>query len=190
MLTIRTRSAGEARALSLSGWPTAIVSAVDSADLAIERPLHVESDDHLILEFEDVTSDLMGVPIHPDQLRELVDFARRLSLDTRVLVHCRGGIGRSPACAIAMLCATGVDLVDALDVVIRDRPQAQPNPLLMLELDDVLRADGRLWHAYHLWAFEQPWWTSRLRPDRTRSMVSIREALTTQTHRTRPKQSG
>lgn len=189
MLTIRTRSAREARALSLSGWPTAIVSAVDSADLAIERPLHVESDDHLILEFEDVTSDHMGIPIHPDQLRELVDFARRLPVDTHVLVHCRGGIGRSPACAVVMLCATGVDLLDALDVVIGDRPQAQPNPLVMLELDDVLHADGKLWHAYHLWAFEQPWWTSRLRPDRTRSMVSTRHALTTQTHRARPRRN-
>jgi predicted protein tyrosine phosphatase len=187
MITVRTRSAGEARPLALSGWPTAIVSAVDSADLAVERPAHLDADDHLILEFDDVTSADMGVPIHPDQLRQLVDFARRLPSDERVLVHCRGGIGRSPACAVAILCAVGVDIVDALDVVILDRPQAQPNPLVILELDDVLGAGGNLWHAYHQWAFEQPWWTSRLRPDRGRSMRSTRDALTTQTHRTRPK---
>lgn len=187
MLTIRTRSAREARPLALSGWPTAIVSAVVSADLAVQRPAHVDADDHLILEFDDVTSADMGVPIQPDQIHQLIDFAHRLQSAARVLVHCRGGIGRSPGCAVAILCATGVDIVDALDVVIRDRPRAQPNPLVILELDDGLGAEGHLWYAYHRWAFEQPWWTSRIRPDRSRSMRNTRDALTSQTHRTRPK---
>lgn len=32
---------------------------------------HLDPDDHLILEFQDVTSDNMGVPIHPDQIHRL-----------------------------------------------------------------------------------------------------------------------
>jgi len=37
-LEVKIRSAVEAPPISLSGWATVIVSAVDSPDLAIERP--------------------------------------------------------------------------------------------------------------------------------------------------------
>ena len=98
---------------------------------------------------------------------------------------CRGGIGRSPACAIALHLAHGTTMAEAIQLVVADRPQAQPNPLFVLVLDEVLGATGELWHDYHQWAYRQPWWISGLEPDPSRSASATRSALRAQTHRTR-----
>ena len=185
-IEVKVRSAVEARPLALSGWPTAVVSAVDEPGLAIDVPTHL-SVEHLVLIFDDVTSDQLGTTATVEQIAELVNFGRRLPQDSKVLVHCRGGIGRSPACALAIHAARGLAVGSALTVILKDRPQAQPNPLIVLLTDEALDRKGRLWHDFHLWAFEQPWWHSGLRPDRSRSLSETRHALVAQTHRKRPK---
>ena len=74
-----------------------------------------------------------------------------------------------------------------MELIVKDRPQAQPNPRLVLLLDEVLHHDGRLWNESHRWAYERPWWHSRLRPDASRSMDATRVALARQTHRKRTR---
>lgn len=86
-----------------------------------------------------------------------------------------------------MLAARGLSTDEALRIVLRDRPQAQPNPLVILRLDEVLKADGSVWYPYHRWAYDQPWWVSRLKLDKRRTLTATREALLTQTHRKRPR---
>ena len=185
-LEVKVRSAVEARPLVLSGWATAVVSAVDDPELAVQVPAHL-SVQRLVLEFDDVTSDELGRTATAEQIAHLVTFAKRLPGDSNILVHCRGGIGRSPACALGIYAARGFAVSDALVLILKDRPQAQPNPLLVLLLDEVLHRDGRLWNEFHQWAFEQSWWHSRLRPDASRSMEATRVALAGQTHRKRPR---
>ena len=184
-LDIRVRSIGEARPLVLSGWATAIVSAVDEPSLAVERPPFIEEQRHLVVCFDDVTHPSFGTVVDASTVRAVVDFGRTLDDGTRVLVHCRGGIGRSPACAIALHLAHGTTMAEAIQLVVADRPQAQPNPLFVLVLDEVLGATGELWHDYHQWAYRQPWWISGLEPDPSRSASATRSALRAQTHRTR-----
>ena len=132
-----------------------------------------------------ITHPSFGTVVDASTVRAVVDFGRTLDVGARVLVHCRGGIGRSPACAIALHLAHGTTMAEAIQLVVADRPQAQPNPLFVLVLDEVLGATGELWHDYHQWAYRQPWWISGLEPDPSRSASATRSALRAQTHRTR-----
>jgi len=77
---------------------------------------------------------------------------------------------------------------DAIGVVLQDRPGVEPNPLVVLTLDEVLNRNGQVWHDFHTWAYEQEWWHTRLKPDRSRTMSQTRQALEGQTHKKRPKQ--
>lgn len=186
-IEIKVRSAVEARSLALSGWATAIVSAVDEWTSAIQCPPHLPGDHQLILTFDDVTSARMGQVAVAEDVRTLVEFGRALPAGSRVLIHCRGGIGRSPACALAIYVARGESMPSAIDMVLGDRPQAQPNPLVVLLLDEVLCSGGGIWLDYHRWAFRQTWWVSGLAPDSRRSIAATRAALRSQTHRRRPR---
>jgi len=123
-----------------------------------------------------------------DQMELLATFSRRPSDDEKVLIHSRGGIGRSPACALGVYVARGLPMREAIGVVLQGRPGAEPNPLVVLTLDEVLNRNGQVWHDFHTWAYEQEWWHTRPKPDRSRTMSQTRQALEGQTHKKRPKQ--
>lgn len=68
------------------------------------------------------------------------------STQVHLLVHCYAGISRSTAAAYAIATqAMGVDhAADALAFVLRTRPEAYPNQLMVRHADRLLGGEGRL----------------------------------------------
>lgn len=181
-MELRIGSAPEARPWA-HRWPTLLVAAVD--DLADAAEAHAACRREVFL-FHDVT-DARDPHAFTDQMAQrVISIGRSLSGEAseRILFHCRGGIGRSPAMALGVLASAGIPPADALARVIEARPQAQPNPLVVFRIHRALEAD--VWHPYLRWASDQPWW--RLDRESLRgSDRSIIERLAQQTHRRRPR---
>lgn len=60
----------------------------------------------------------------PSQLQAFVDLVLSLGSDTKVLVHCQGGTGRTGTMAAAYWIAKGLSPLQAMDKVRRARPGA------------------------------------------------------------------
>jgi len=98
---------------------------------------------HLVLRFHDIDGPEPGYA-HPgrDDIRVLVDFARALPPDGRLLIHCVAGVSRSPAAGAIVACAVvGPDA--ARRFLAEDRPSC-PNALMLRHADALLRTDGAL----------------------------------------------
>ena len=139
-LEVRPMSASEARRWSLSWYPAAVISVVDEPDDAVDTDL-----EQLVVCCRDT--------LDPDeamaaaQVHGILEFVRMLADGDRLVVHCRGGIGRSPAVAIGTLVATGVAPLAAAREVRGLRPAATPNPHMVQLFDQQLSCDGRLVEA-------------------------------------------
>lgn len=97
------------------------------------------------LQFDDVGKEYD--PVNPSspkdsQIMEIHEFANVVAKQAthhkatgqskpNVLVHCQGGISRSPACALIMLCALGDTPIEALRHVMGVRSNALPNPQIL-----------------------------------------------------------
>lgn len=82
-----------------------------------------------------------------DDVRQIVDFARKIqSVDGTLLIHCSGGISRSPAAALICLVtwSPAGNESQCWNVVRQLRPSAQPHPDLLRFADGLLNCDGRL----------------------------------------------
>ena len=160
MIDVRVLSAVEARGW-VHGWPTHLISLLDPSDTALVARSPRPDLEHLVLLLADVTD-----PDHPDaptrdHVRQLLACGAGLTPGARLLVHCRGGIGRSSAAAIVALVASGEPAHEALEAVLEVRPQAKPNPLLLL-LADELRAPPPGQGMFAVWAGwasrQDAWW--------------------------------
>lgn len=142
-----------------------IVSGLDIADLATVRSLDLsrytgvitieepDTDDpfradvlpQLILQFHDIDMTMLGyVEPEPEHVQEAISFARRI--DGPMLVHCRAGVSRSTAIALAIVADKlgGGREREACEWLRRTQPQAQPNTLVVFHADAVLRRDNSL----------------------------------------------
>jgi len=82
-----------------------------------------------------------GVPRSLEALRALVEGILGAARDGRtVIVHCRGGLGRSGLVASAALTARGIAAEEAVTIVRSVRPNALENP----EQEEAVRAFARL----------------------------------------------
>lgn len=101
---------------------------------------------HLVLAFEDVDDDTLGVQVAtPDQVGEALAFARA-QVGRTPLVHCYHGVGRSAAVALAILAdraGPGGEQA-AMDQLLALRPQATPNLVVVKLADELLRRGGAL----------------------------------------------
>jgi predicted protein tyrosine phosphatase len=83
-------------------------------------------------------------------MRQVLAFAREALTGhgdaTHLLVHCRMGISRSTACALAILAAANPDAPasDLLAELLRIRPFVIPNPRLTQFADEILDRDDPL----------------------------------------------
>jgi len=140
------------------GWPTTIVSAIDDDQ---ESPVqsHVPGLRRLVLQFQDTTNADTAASFTQAHANELIAFGQSLGeAAERLIVHCGGGIGRSPALAYGVLASLGWPYADALAEVVRVRPVAQPNALVVWRLDDALGARGEFWAVFEDWVASQDWW--------------------------------
>lgn len=138
-------------------WPTHRLSLLDpdDAELVATSP----RPDLIGLEVfvADVTDPAHPAAAAPADVARVLAFGEGLPDEARLLCHCRGGIGRSPAAAMIVLVAAGAPPEQALDRVLEARVQARPNPWLLLLADEQreIRSGGLLttWLA---WAHRQP----------------------------------
>jgi predicted protein tyrosine phosphatase len=96
-----------------------------------------------------VFADLIEGPDCPteDHIRDIIGLADSLRNHTgKVLVHCEAGVSRSSATALIMyayLFGAGREQ-EALERVLRQRPIARPNPLMISIADRLMGRGGRL----------------------------------------------
>lgn len=136
-IDVRPMSVGEAREGQWEFLPTAVVSLADKQRNVVETSL-----EQLVLFFEDVHGG--DAAIRPVHVHRLLDFVRMLDDHDRLLVHCMGGIGRSPAVALGLLVATGTSPDEAASRLAELRPRARPNERVLTVFEDVLGIEGRL----------------------------------------------
>lgn len=101
----------------------------------------------LRLDMDDVISaDYQHAP-KLEQIVHILDWTARLPKDSKILVHCMAGIGRSTAVALMLKTRElGVDRVDdAVKWLVDHRPIASPNPVITRYADQLLGANGKLY---------------------------------------------
>ena len=142
-----------------------IVSGLDICDLATVRSLDLsqysgvitieepDTDDpfrtdgvpQLVLQFHDIDMTMMGyVEPEPEHVQQALTFAREI--DGPLLVHCRAGVSRSTAIALAIAAdrlGAGKER-QACEWLWETYPQAQPNRLVVFLADEVLHREKHL----------------------------------------------
>jgi predicted protein tyrosine phosphatase len=66
-----------------------------------------------------------------DHIKRMHDFVQNLPENARLLVHCHAGVSRSPATAIAILCAWGWPVEQAVEHIAKIRPVMWPNKWIL-----------------------------------------------------------
>jgi protein-tyrosine phosphatase len=110
-------------------WTTAKMSEVARAGVTHIIDMQIEFDDTELAEphgiavlWNPTDDDFQFKP--PEIFQKGVEFASR-ALDegeSKLLVHCAAGVHRAPMMALAILCSTGWNLDDAMQLIQRRRP--------------------------------------------------------------------
>lgn len=113
---------------------------------------------HLVLAFEDVDDDQLGIRVATrEQVAAALSFSREQSSGT-LLVHCFHGVGRSAAIALAIIAdrlGPGLES-EAVTHLLALRPEATPNLVVVNLADELLARQGDLTAALALWESAAP----------------------------------
>lgn len=113
---------------------------------------------HLVLQFEDVDDDGLGIRVATlDQVAEAIEFAEARKRES-LLVHCFHGVGRSAGIALAILasrCGAGQE-EQALGDLLKIRPEATPNLVVVKLADQILDRRGALQAVVAQWEARTP----------------------------------
>ena len=124
--------------LFASEWPTHVVSVLVS-----DVPRYGQK--HLHVRFDDIIRPQAGLILPaPEHLNRVYECASTLDSDSRLLVHCRRGLNRSPAVAVGVLIQTGAEYTEALRMVAEQCPRMEPNRLVMIYIDRHFGLGGKL----------------------------------------------
>ena len=137
-------------------WLVSILGPSDNLPWPEFRP----TDRHLRLCFDDNVHRGFG----PDgaHIQELIAFFRRWALDGPLLIHCHGGISRSPAAALIALSVFNPGHEREIASVFRQlAPHADPNETMIRLADDLLGLNGRLFCAVDDMSDPTGWGRSR-----------------------------
>lgn len=137
-IEIRIATLAEAEKLAKEGWAERVVSLVDPHT---QLPNFHTFHDVIWCADTDVITDLYA-PRY-DDIRWGLDFSLQ---QMRMLIHCEGGISRSPAFTIGMLVSFGLDIQAACDYVHEQRPNLAPNKLILDHCERYLQLDGLFTH--------------------------------------------
>jgi len=114
--------------------------------------------EHLVLQFEDVDTDSLGIRVATQEdVERAVVFARSWT-DRSLLVHCFHGVGRSAGIALAILAdrlGAGYE-AQALERLLAVRPEVTPNLVVVSLADQLLERQGRLIAAVAEWETSEP----------------------------------
>lgn len=111
---------------------THLISLVDPHD-RMPRPHRIERGNHLIMHFDDVADPSLPDAPQREYLARAIEWVERLPKTARLVVHCTAGISRSTALSYALLRCSLSDR-EAMAYVLRVRPEARPNALMMQQL--------------------------------------------------------
>jgi len=114
--------------------------------------------EHLVLQFEDVDTDSLGIRVATlADVERAVAFARSWT-DRSLLVHCFHGVGRSAGIALAILAdrlGPGNE-AQALERLLAVRPEVTPNLVVVALADELLCRSGRLVATVAAWEATAP----------------------------------
>lgn len=127
---------------------THLLSLVDPDD-RVPTPHRIARENHLSVRFDDVESPALAHAPTLADIEKVVAWVDRLPENARLVIHCTAGVSRSTAIAFALLCR-GMDIEAARDRLLVIRPQASPNALVTMLLDQMFDMGG----ALHAAAFE------------------------------------
>lgn len=104
-------------------------------------------DNWLFLDMDDVINEDAEFAPTLDQVKRILEWGKSLPHDAKVLVHCRAGVSRSTAAALALMVQKlGVHRIDqAVEWLVDHRPVACPNPVISKHADRLLGAGGELY---------------------------------------------
>ncbi|MBP0443148.1 dual specificity protein phosphatase family protein [Roseomonas sp. SSH11] len=157
----------------------AAVLTLQDPDQRQSRRLRFHQDphpDHLVLCFVDMDRPApppyAAMPVfrmaERADIERALEFGRASASGGRLLVHCNVGVGRSPAVALAIIAdrlGPGRER-EALDELIRIRPQSVPNLHVLALADAILGRDVALVRTVLEWERDRPENTARRRDNR------------------------
>lgn len=93
-----------------------------------------------------------------EHIAKIIELGRR-HIDGNLLIHCQAGVARSSAAALAIIAdRLGPDQEDqALEELLRLRPCAVPNLIMVALIDQYLERGGRLLKVVREWDAASPW---------------------------------
>jgi predicted protein tyrosine phosphatase len=126
------------------------VATLISGATPVPRQGSVRVEDHLILNFNDISMPMEGMtPPGEAHIDQFLSFVKGWNRAAPLVVHCWAGVSRSTAGAMIALCALRSDL-DEDDIADRIRagsPEATPNSRMIAIADKRLERNGRLVRA-------------------------------------------
>jgi predicted protein tyrosine phosphatase len=120
---------------------------VISGGTQVDRPKSIAEDNHLFLEFNDITAPAQGlVPPSPAHVEKILAFGHSWDRQAPMVVHCWAGVSRSTAAGYILSHALTPDS-DPYDLarLLRSRaPWATPNGRMVSFADELLGAKGAM----------------------------------------------
>lgn len=116
-------------------WATVVFTTVHKDRLVPDLRQDIT---HRVWWFADTTDATDPLAPTRTQLNEIIDAASSLQEHDRLIVHCHGGMNRSPATALAVMVATGTPPAEAVALLVDIRPIAKPNPLVIAHAEALL----------------------------------------------------
>jgi predicted protein tyrosine phosphatase len=145
-MTILVSPLSQVTHLVASRSPERIVSLLDPDSAFPEFGISY-ADRHLRLQLHDVhIAGASQVGAASKHIEDLLTFLARWQRSAPILIHCRAGIGRSPAAAFITACFynPGVDELEVARTLRRLSPSARPNESLVALADTALGRSGRM----------------------------------------------
>jgi predicted protein tyrosine phosphatase len=123
---------------------------VISAGTEVVRPASIAPENHLFLEFNDITAPAQGlVPPSPAHVERILEFGRSWDQKAPMIVHCWAGVSRSTAAGYILSHALTPqsDPHDLARLLRASAPWATPNGRMVGFADDILGAGGAMKEA-------------------------------------------
>jgi len=143
------------------GKATHFISIVDPEDIEFLPHTGINRKHHLTLACHDVDSSREALQrearmpgstcVAPTKamVKQALEFGKKLPRNHFIVINCGYGISRSTAIAFALLCQSRPKVSETalLQEIIKLRPEASPNALIVKFADELLQRDGRMIRA-------------------------------------------
>lgn len=123
---------------------------VISSGSDVQRPATIAPENHLYLEFNDITAPAQGlVPPSPAHVVKVLEFGKSWDQRAPMIVHCWAGVSRSTAAGFILSHALtpGSNPHDLAKLLRARAPWASPNGRMVSFADDLLGAGGQMREA-------------------------------------------